>query len=142
MARSNRDVTVGLSGTCAAVLTFALFFLFDRTRSGEADMLLFQVTLADLVLAEALLGYGGTCYAWQVAALRQHRRADALERWGDVFLGLGMLALSLAPALILFTVDLTVVGAIAFVTWIAIPIALVLRGRRRRAETAAPGNPS
>ena len=27
-ARANRDVTVGLPGTCIAVLTFALFFLF------------------------------------------------------------------------------------------------------------------
>lgn len=36
-------------------------------------MILPQVTLADLVAAEALLGYGGTCQAWMVAALREHR---------------------------------------------------------------------
>ncbi len=130
MARANRDVTGGLAGTCIAVLTFALFFLFDRARSGAADMTLFQIALVDLVGAEALISYAGICYAWQVTALSQGRPAGALEQWGGSLLGIGMLAMSLAPALILFTVDLFLAGAVALATWLVIPLAVILRHYR------------
>ncbi len=136
MARANRDVTGGLAGTCVAVLTFALFFLFDRVRSGTADSTLFQIALVDLVGAEALISYAGICYAWQVTALRKHERVGSLERWGDSLLGVGMLAMSLAPALILFTVNLALAGAVAFATWLIIPLAIMLRHFRQ--GSAAP----
>ncbi len=137
--RANRDATITLVGMDVAVLTFALFFLYDHVQAGEFDGTLFQVTLVDLVGSVALLGYAATCYDWQAEAGRTHsREIETFRRWGDRFLGLGLFSMFLSPTLILFTAHLEIVGAFAFATWLALPVAILLVRRRRRAA-ARPG---
>lgn len=128
-ANSNRSLTVGLAGTSVAILTFALFFLFDRSQSGVFDPLLFRITLGDLIASVFVLGYSGTYYYWQMEALlRKPSRAGGYQWWGDRLLVLGLMLLLAAPFLILVTARLWDVGALALALWL---VMLLLVARRR-----------
>ncbi len=128
-ANSNRGLTVGLAGTSVAILTFALFFLFDRSQSGVFDPLLFRVTVGDLIASMFVLGYSGTCFYWQMEALlRRPSRAAGYQWWGDRLFALGLMLLLGAPFLILITARLWDVGTLAFVLWLGM---LLLLARRR-----------
>ncbi|TLZ86903.1 MAG: hypothetical protein E6K01_09450, partial [Methanobacteriota archaeon] len=50
-AKENRALAVGLGGTCLAILTFLLFFLYPRWVSGEVNPVLFRGTLAGIVMS-------------------------------------------------------------------------------------------
>ncbi len=128
-ANSNRGLTVGLAGTSVAILTFALFFLFDRSQSGVFDPFLFRVTVGDLIASMFVLGYSGTCYYWQMEALlRRPSWAAGYQRWADGLFVLGLMLLLAAPFLILITVRLWDVGALALALWL---VMLLLVARRR-----------
>jgi hypothetical protein len=128
-ANSNRGLTVGLAGTSVAILTFALFFLFDRSQSGVFDPLLFRITVGDLVSSMFVLGYSGTCYYWQMEALlRRPSRAAGYQAWADSLFVLGLMLLLAAPFLILITARLWDVGALALALWL---VMLLLVARRR-----------
>ena len=128
-ALSNRGLTVGLAGTSVAILTFSLFFLFDRSESGAFNSLLFRMTVGDLVSALFVIGYSGTYFYWQMEALRrQPSRAARYQWWADRLFVLGLLLLLAAPFLILFTAGLWDVGALALALWL---VMLLLVSRRR-----------
>lgn len=127
-ASSNRGLTVGLAGTSVAILTFALFFLFDRSQSGVFDPVLFRVTLGDLIASMFVLGYSGTCFYWQMAALlRRPSRAAGYQRWAAGLFVLGLMLLLAAPFLILFTARLWDVGALALALWLGMLLMVVRR---------------
>ncbi len=118
-ADSNRGLTVGLAGTCVAILTFALFFLYDRSQSGSFDPFLFRVTLDVIIGCLFMFAYSGTLFYWQMEALRRRdERAVVYEQWGAWLFVAGLLLLLAAPALILFTARLNDVGSMAFALWI------------------------
>jgi hypothetical protein len=48
-ANSNRNLAAGLGGTSVAMMTFFLFFGFDRAASGQIDSGLFQITLGFII---------------------------------------------------------------------------------------------
>lgn len=128
-ATSNRGLTVGLAGTSVAILTFALFFLYDRSESGAFNPLLFRITVADLVSALFVLGYSGTYFYWQMEALlREPSKAGRYQWWADRLFVLGLMLLMAAPFLILFTTGLWDVGAMALALWLVL---LLLVSRRR-----------
>ena len=128
-ANSNRGLTVGLAGTSVAILTFALFFLFDRAQSGAFDPLWFRITLGDIIASVFVIGYSGTFFYWQMEALvRRPSRAASYQWWADRFFVLGLMLLLLAPFLILVTARLWDVGALALGLWL---VMLVLVARRR-----------
>lgn len=130
-ANSNRGLATGLAGTSIAILTFAMFFLYDRAQSGAFDPLLFQLTIADLLAATFFFGYSGTFFYWLMEADLVHDTlAPRHLRWGDVSFVLGLACLMVGPALILFTARLPVLGAMALVLWIGL-LLLVFRGGRR-----------
>ncbi len=130
-ANSNRNLATGLAGTSFAILTFALFFLYDRYESGVFNPVLFQVTIADLLAAVFSFGYSGAHFYWLMEETLVHDpRAPAHLRAGDVYFILGLILLMIGPALILFTAELDYLGAFAFALWVGI-LYLVLRGGRR-----------
>lgn len=128
---SNRGLATGLAGTTVAVLTFAMFFMYDRVQSGAFDSVLFQLTIADLLAGTFLFGYSGTCFFWLMAAdLTHDARARRYLLSGDVCFVLGLACLMIGPALIMFTARLPVLGGFALVLWIGL-ILFVFRGGRR-----------
>lgn len=130
-ANSNRGLATGLAGTSIAILTFAMFFLYDRVETGAFDLLLFQITIGDLLVATFLFGYEGTFFYWLIEAdLIHDPRAQRLLRFGDVCFILGLAFLMIGPSLVLFTARLPYLGAIALVLWIGL-LLIVLRGGRR-----------
>lgn len=127
-ANSNRGLTVGLAGTSVAILTFGLFFLYDRAQSGVFDPILFRITVADLVASVFVVGYSGVFFYWQMEALlRRLPKAARYQWWGDRLFVVGLLLLMVAPALILFTARLPDVGALALVMWLGLLLLLLRR---------------
>jgi hypothetical protein len=108
-----------LAGTCVAVLTFLLFFLYDRATSGKVDFYLFRVSVLDVVVSMFLFTYSAFYYDRVIRsiskggakALSYLRRADRLVRFGLILFGF-------EPVLILSTIMLTDVALAAFVLWI------------------------
>ncbi len=128
-ANSNRGLAAGIVGTSVAILTFALFFLYDRAESGVFNPILFRVTIGDLVASTFVVGYAGIFFYWQMEALQRHpSKAPGYQWWADRFFVLGLALLMAAPALILFTAQILDGGAFALVLWLAL---LVMLARRR-----------
>jgi len=70
LAGANRSLAVSLTGTCVALLTFLLFFLYDRYIADAINALLFQATAA-IVVALFLFGYSAVyCYRVMGAMIR------------------------------------------------------------------------
>jgi hypothetical protein len=110
-ANVNRAGTV--LGSTIAVFTFLLFFLYPRYSSGQIDPLLFQITLTTVVLT--ILSFS-LCilFCYRIGVLKMNNAEKrASMRTGTLFWLIGTLFLVLQPALILFTIGLAAVGAVA-----------------------------
>ena len=130
LATANRSIAVGLDGTCVALLTFALFFLFPQFADGRVDGLLFQATLATIVVSLFLFGYSAVYYYRVLGAAaggRPERTRYVLQ--ADLLFFIGILAITLEPTLILYTIRLYTVAILALVMWVVF-IALAVMGRR------------
>ena len=101
-----------------AVFTFLLFFLYPRYSSAQIDPILFQVTLTVIVLTILTFSLSGLFY-YRIGVLKlsSAKRRTSMQR-GALFWLFGTLFILLEPALILFTVGLTAVGAVALIAWI------------------------
>ncbi len=101
-----------------AVFTFILFFLYPRFSSGEIDSVLFQIALTVVVLTIVSFSLSGLFY-YRIGVLKMSsiRKHSSMQR-GAFFWAVGTLFAVLEPALILFTVGLTVVGLVELSAWL------------------------
>ncbi len=117
-ARQSRALTAALGGTCVAIFTFLLFFLYPRFAAGQVDPNLFQLTIFVVIASVYLLVFA----SWFFFLFTQHLGADS-ERTikdlgrADTCFGVAVTLLTLAPALVLFTVDLQALGFVALGMW-------------------------
>ncbi len=117
-ARQSRGLTTALGGTCVAIFTFLLFFLYPRFVAGEADPNLFQLTLLAILVSLFLL----VLAAWFYFLFTQSLGVDAarpgkyLAR-ADACFAVGVIVLTLAPALVLLTINLQALGFVALGLW-------------------------
>jgi len=132
-ANQNRSLTAGLGGTCIAILTFVLIFLYDRAAAGQINNLLYQATLLNIVVSLFLISLASLNYWFVMEALRTHHpRAPVYERRADGFFAASLVLLLLEPTLILVTVKLYYVGAVAVVLWVVGVLALASGWREVR----------
>ena len=115
-ANVNRNIT--LAGTSVAIFTFLLFFLYDRYTLGEINAALFQFTIAIIVsvifsLVISALYYYGTTLTLSLAP----GQVTNIFGKAEAFWLVGYSLLLLEPSLILFTVNLQVVGLYALALW-------------------------
>jgi hypothetical protein len=140
-ANENRSLTAGLGGTCIAILTFVLIFLFDRSTAGQINNLLFQATLLNIVVSLFLISLASLNYWFVMEALRTNPpRASDYERRADGFFATSLVLLLLEPTLILLTVNLYYVGGVALTLWVVGILFLAfgwseLKRRNRRVGT-------
>jgi O-antigen/teichoic acid export membrane protein len=118
-ANENRSLTAGLGGTCIAILTFALIFLYDRAAAGQINNLLYQATLLTIVVSLFLISLSSLHYWFLMEALRTNpARATVYQQRADGFFATSLVLLLLEPTLILLTVGLYFVGAVALGLWV------------------------
>ncbi len=120
LASTNANRSYSLATTSIAILTFVLFFLYPRFRSGEVSALLFQTTVlamgvATFSLALAALHY----YSASLGNLLDDAERALDAQRGDHLWLLGVTLLFLAPSLILFSIGLFVVGSAWLALWLA-----------------------
>jgi hypothetical protein len=130
LAAANVTRAGTLLGSTIAVFTFLLFFLYPRFSSGQIDPILFQITLTIIVLT--ILSFSlCALFCYRIGVLRMSSTEKrASMQTGALLWIIGTLLVVLEPALILFTIGLTIVGVIAFVAWFLYTI-FVLRDARR-----------
>ncbi len=129
-ANENRSLTAGLGGTCIAILTFVLIFLYDRAAAGQINNLLYQATLIIIVVSLSLVSLASLNYWFVMEALRTTpSRATDYQQRADWFFASSLILLLLEPTLILLTVRLYYVGGIALALW-AVGIAVLSLGWR------------
>jgi len=118
LASSNVNRAGTLVGSTIAVFTFLLFFLYPRYSSGQIDPVLFQVTLTVVVLTIFSYSLAGIFY-YRIGVLKMSstKRHASIQRGALLWL-IGTLLAVLEPALILFTVGLTIVGLVALSAWL------------------------
>jgi hypothetical protein len=118
-ANENRSLTAGLGGTCIAILTFVLIFLYDRWTSGGVNNLLFQATLLNIVVSLFLISLASVNYWFVMEALRtDHPRVTGYLKRADGFFATSLVLLLFEPSLILLTVKLYFVGGAAVALWL------------------------
>ena len=119
IANSNVNRNIALAGTSVAIFTFLLFFLYPEYSSGRISSILFQFTLATIVSVIFSLVASATYYYGTVLTL-SHSAEEASTIFGmaDAFWILGYSLLLLEPSLILFTVNLSIVGTYALILWL------------------------
>ncbi len=130
-ANENRQATINLGGTGVAILTFLLIFLYARYNSPGFDGVLYRLTLAAIVFSIFFLGVSGSYYYFLIEAL-ERKRPDTQKflRIADGCFVLGLGLLMLEPALILLTLHIYDIGAIAIALW-AISLIVIAQGRRQ-----------
>ncbi len=127
-ARQSRALTTALGGTCVAIFTFLLFFLYPQFAAGKVDPNLFQLTLLVVIASVYLLVFA----SWYFFLFTQSLGMDAertmkhLAR-ADACFGVAVTVLTLAPALVLLTVNLLALGFVALGMW-SVYVVFVLRG--------------
>lgn len=132
-ANENRSLTAGLGGTCIAILTFVLIFLYDRAAAGQINNLLFQGTLLIIVVSLSLISLSSLNYWFVMEALRTSpSRATDYQQRADRFFASSLILLLLEPTLVLVTVRLYYVGAVALVLWVVGILVLSLGWRELR----------
>ncbi len=122
----NRSITI--AGTCLAIFTFVLFFLYPRFLSGEVNPWLFQLTLTSIVLAVFSFTFSGMYFYGGMGA----REAKARKKWfarGNIAFLAGIFFITVMPVLILFTLNIEPVALIALVIF-AFYIYEILRQNR------------
>jgi len=118
-ANTNRNLSTGLGGTAVAILIFLLFFFYNGTLAGEFDPLLFRLSVSTVTISLFLMTYAAIYYYRVVLSERKKdmkakyhiQRADTLFFFGIVFL-------LLEPPLILLTIKLYDVAALALALWL------------------------
>lgn len=129
-ANENRSLTAGLGGTCIAILTFVLIFLYDRDVAGSINNLLFQGTVLVIVVSLTLISLSSLNYWFVMEALRTTpSRAMQYQQRADGFFASSLILLLLEPTLVLFTVHLNYLGTVALVLW-AVGIVVLSAGWR------------
>jgi len=129
-ANENRQATINLGGTGVAILTFLLVFLYGRFDTTGWGAGMFRITLVTVVLSIFFLGVSGSYYYFLIEVLERGRTdASGYLRTADACFVAGLALLMLEPALILLTLQIFDVGAIAVALW-AISLAIIARGRR------------
>ena len=115
----------------ATYFVIFLIFLYARYNSDGLDGLLYRLTLAAVVFSIFFLGVAGSYYYFLIEAL-ERKRPDATSflRTADACFVLGLGLLMLEPALILLTLRILDIGAIAVGLW-AISLILIANGRRK-----------
>ncbi len=137
-ATSNRNLAGTVVGTCLAVLTFLLFFLYPRYLSGEIDAAMFQLTLIVIIFAVFSFSYSGLYYYGLMISLStKDGRARTNLAIADATLILGILLIALEPAMIFLTLRLTEVGVLAAALWVSFLFFTLHEARRRRYENSA-----
>lgn len=119
LASANVNRSYSLAATSITVFTFTMVFLYPKSLTGDVNPTLFQATIAVMAVATfafvlALFHYYGSSLGSRVddaARVRFARRGDVL--W---LLGFGLLFLE--PSLVLFTLGLSLVGAVWLGLWI------------------------
>jgi hypothetical protein len=119
LAASNVNRSYTLAATSIAIFTFTMIFLYPRYLNGEANAFLFQVTLVTLALATfAFVVASFYFYAASLGDRIDDPDRKAYARRGDAAWLFGYSLLFLAPSLVLFTVNLLVVGAVWLALWL------------------------
>jgi len=117
-ANENRSLTAGLGGTIIVILTFVLIFLYDRANAGQVDNTLFQGTLLIIVVSLSLISLSSLNYWFVMEAFRTNpARASVYQQRADGLFSLSVILLLLEPTLILLTVRLYFIGAVALALW-------------------------
>jgi hypothetical protein len=120
LAAANVNRSYQLAATSVAIFTFSMAFLYPRYLSGDANAVLFQVTLVAMGVAPfsfvfAALYYYGSSLADRFDEVDRARYSSLADR---LWL-LGLLVLFLVPSLILVTVELYVPAVAWFALWVA-----------------------
>ncbi len=119
LASANVNRTYSLGATSLAIFTFTMVFLYPRYVSGDANPILFQLTLIVMGVATFSLVFASFHY---YSSSLHDRVADVdramYARRGDRLWVLGSTLLFLAPSLVLFTIGLWLVGAAWLSLWI------------------------
>ncbi len=132
IANSNVNRNITLAGTSVAIFTFLLFFLYPRYSTGEINAILFQFTLAVIVsvifslVTSALYFYGAT-----LTLTPEPEQTKTIFGKAEAFWLLGYSLLLLEPSLILFTVNLLVVGLYGLVLWLSYQFLTLLQFRKQ-----------
>jgi len=121
LASSNVNRSYSLAASSLAIFTFMLVFLYPRVGTGEVNAVLFQATL--MVMGVATFAFVLAAFHYYGTSLSSDRITPAeriaFGRRGDRLWVLGYALLFLAPSLILFAVNLILVGAVWLALWIA-----------------------
>ena len=127
LASANVNRAYSLGATSLAIFTFTMVFLYPRYVSGEANPVLFQLTLIVMGLATFAMVFATFhYYASSLPDRLDDRQRATYARRGDRFWVIGSTLLFLAPSLVLFTIGLWLVGA----AWLALWVVYVLFVRR------------
>jgi hypothetical protein len=127
LAASNVNRSYSLAATSITVFTFTMVFLYPKYVSGDANSLLFQVTL--VVMAVATFSFVLASFHYYGSSLGGRVDATAratFARRGDALWVLGYALLFLEPSLVLFTIGLSLVGGAWLVLWLGL-VAFVAR---------------
>ena len=122
-----------LIGSNLAIFTFVLVFLFPRYASNQLNGVLFQVTLTTTLVAIFLFGISGVYYLEVVGMTKTGiARERVLVQRGDSLFVVSFLLGTAMPALILFTLGITVVAVIATGLWVLYAGFIIQQGRKLR----------
>ena len=122
-----------LIGSNLAIFTFVLVFLFPRYASNQLNGVLFQVTLTTTLLAIFLFGISGVYYLEVVGVAKTSiARKRVLVQRGDSLFVVSLMLGTAMPALILFTLGITVVAVIATGLWALYVGFIIQQGRKLR----------
>jgi len=130
-AKRNAYVMPGIAGTCVAIFTFLLFFLYPQLLSGGVDPILFRVTVGVIVLTLFFFMYAGSYYYTFVGSLgRDDKRSTIYLNRADRCAVVALVLFVLAPSLILYTINLPDLGSFALALWLVYLAVLILDIRR------------
>jgi hypothetical protein len=126
LAAANVNRSYSLAATSIAIFTFSLIFLYPRFMNGEVSPVLFQVTLAAMAVVTFSFVFSSFLYygAGMTNRIGEGERLR-LARRGDLAWVLGYSLLFLVPSLILFTVNLVLVGAVWLALWLVYVVFVV-----------------
>lgn len=120
LASANVNRTYSLGATSIAIFTFTMIFLYPRYLSGEANPALFQVTVAVMAVATFSLVFASFhYYAASLPDLTSDEDRPRYARRGDQLWVVGSTLLFLGPSLVLFTIGLSLAGAVWLGLWLA-----------------------
>lgn len=131
IAKRNAYVMPGIAGTCVAIFTFQLFFLYPRLLAGELNPILFRLTVGVIVLTLFFFMYAGSYYYTFIGSLgRDDKRSMTYINRADRCAVVALVLFVLAPALILYTINLPDLGSVALILWLVYLVVLIVDIRR------------